>query len=328
MENNKLKKLGKYFTKGLLTGVLATALMAGTAGCSQPAGGNGDSDDQYEKTGPHQFVAVADICGEEHKCKVNGCTEHGYTHPAYMNVKGDFGGQRFVESDADWYSDNTKFTERYKDANKYIDCKVAELQKLWEDENTYSPLSTQIGTALKNFDKGVSLNQRITSHYDALAPVFASMAKTMKNVNGSIHPFNATYHKLAARAYNQSLGVYKNSTGYKSNMEMENMQENFFVDELDKAGLEYNELTDSHAKNLMNQYLSTIAYSTDTNQSIIKKVVELALVNESLYGLNDYAEKTNVSGQFFAPERSLDTFYTKIGDEYKSINYSLNDRTM
>lgn len=299
-------------------------------GCSNAAGGSEITNGGDPKV-EHKFVA--DICGEEHKCKVAGCTEHGYTHPAYMNITTDFGGQRFVESNADWFYDgqydkNTKFTDHYNAANQYINCKVAELQKLWEEANTNSPLSSQIGIALKDFDKGVSLNQRITSHYDALAPVFASMAKTMKNVNGNIHPFNATYHKLAARAYNQSLGDYKGSTGLKSNMEMQNMTDNFFVDELKMANLSYTQLTDQYAETLMKQYLSTIAANTNTEPELLKKVVELALVNESFYGLNDYARTINVSNQSLANERSLDTFYDKITYQYNSMNYSLNDRTM
>ena len=150
----------------------------------------------------------------------------------------------------------------------------------------------------------------------------------MKNVNGSIHPFNATYHKLAARAYNQSLSERATETDFLSNMEMQNLPENFFVDELNYAGLSYDELTDTYARTLMNQYLSTIAVNTDTDQALLKKVVELALVNESLYGLNDYANKARVSGQDFAYERSFNTFYSKIADKYNSMSYNLDDRTM
>lgn len=312
----KLKKLGKYFTKGLQAGVLATALIAGNVSCSQPAGGNdteftggnGGNGDQGDKE-----------------------PETGWKQPAYMNVTEEFGGQRFVAENAYWLRKDTRddlFADANADANQYIDGKVTELQKLWQETNTGSVLSDQINTALNNFNNGTSINENIENNYDALAPIFASMTKTMKSVSGSIHPFNATYHKLAAYAYNQSLSEYKNETTFQSNMEMRDMPENYFVDELNYSGLSYDELTDTHARTLMNQYLSTIAVNTNTDQALLKKVVELALVNESLYGLNDYADRTKVTKQDFAYQRSLFAFYDKIADKYNSMSYNLDDRTM
>lgn len=248
--------------------------------------------------------------------------ETGWKQPAYMNVTEEFGGQRFVAENAYWLRKDTRddlFADANADANQYINGKVTELQKLWQETNTGSVLSDQINTALNNFNNGTSINENIENNYDALAPVFASMTKTMKSVSGSIHPFNATYHKLAAYAYNQSLSEYKNETTFQSNMEMRDKPENYFVDELNYAGLSYDELTDTYARTLMNQYLSTIAVNTDTDQALLKKVVELALVNESLYGLNDYADRTKVTKQDFAYQRSLFAFYDKIADKYYEL---------
>lgn len=252
-----------------------------------------------------------------------GNQQNGWQQPAFY-INEEFGGQRFVESNADWFYDaqndkNTKYAAHYADANQYIDGKVTELQKLWQEKDTGSALSNQINTALASFNNGTSIGQNINNNYDALAPVFASMTRTMKDVNGSIHPFNATYHKLAAYAYNQSIGAYKNSIDFQSNKEMRNMPENYFVDELGYANLSYNELTDTYARTLMNQYLSTIAFNTNTDQTVLKKVVELALVNESLYGLNDYADRTKVTKQDFAYQRSLFAFYDKIADKYYEL---------
>lgn len=313
----KLKKLGKYFTKGLQAGVLATALIAGNVSCSQPAGGN-----DTEFTGGNGGNG--------------GNQQNGWQQPAYMNITEEFGGQRFVESNADWFYDtqndkNTKFTARYNDANQYIDGKVDELQKLWQETNTGSPLSDQINTALNNFNNGTSINENIENNYGALIPVFATMEETFLSDAQTFHAFNASYHKLAAYAYNQSLGAYKSSIDFQSNKEMRNLKENFFVDELNYAGLSYDELTDTYARTLMNQYLSTIAVNTDTDQALLKKVVELALVNESLYGLNDYANRTSVSNQDFTRERSYDRFYMRINDKINNMttmNYNQDDRTM
>ena len=47
----------------------------------------------------------------------------------------------------------------------------------------------------------------------------------------------------------------------------------------------------------MNNYLDTIADKTDTDIDVLKKIVQLALYNESLYGLNDHAVRANVDNQ-------------------------------
>lgn len=251
-----------------------------------------------------------------------------------MNVTEEFGGQRFVEENAMWglrNNRNTLFNDAYNSANQYIDGKVDELQKLWQETNTGSVLSDQINTALNNFNNGTSINENIENNYNALIPVFATMETTFLSDAQTFHAFNASYHKLAAHAYNQSLSERATETDFLANMEMQNLPENFFVDELNYAGLSYDELTDTYARTLMNQYLSTIAVNTDTDQALLKKVVELALVNESLYGLNDYANRARVSNQDFTHERLYDRFYMRINDKINNMttmSYNQDDRTM
>lgn len=301
--------------------------MVGTAGCSNAAGGSG-MDDQTKTE--HKYVA--DICGEEHKCKVAGCTEHGYTHPAYMNVTGDFEGQCFIESDADWYYDNdrnTKFTNHYNDANQYIDCKVAELNKLLQKKDTGSALSNQISIALNNFNNKTTISQNIDNNYNVLAPIFKAMRNSL-TANVDYNRFNVSYWQLAGDAYKNSFGKYVTNDSFTSLDELKNKPTNFFVQELPDAGLSYQSATNSQqATKRMNDYLSTIAYNTNTNVTVLKKVVELALYNESLYGLNDHAVAARANNQGLNNnQRTLMTFDSKITDISLYNIQNIDDRTM
>lgn len=319
MENNKLKKLDKYFTKGLLAGVLATALIAGNVSCSQPAGGN-----DTEFTGGNGGNGGNN----------DNEQETGWKQPAYMNVTEEFGGQRFVEEKTNWLNDKqgyTKFTAHCDDANQYIDGKVAELQELWQETNTGSALSDQINTALNNFNNGTSIDEKITNNYAALAPVFATLLKQydFNNENDLVnyYRFQASYHKLAANAYNKSLGHLENSPDNRvlTNKEMK-ISDNGFDYELKVAGLEYADLNIEKAKEIMYSTLTATVSNTRTNPDVLKKVVELALYNESLYGLNDLAKLDNVISCETLRERRY--FDNKITIEYTNVQNIDNDRTM
>ena len=318
MENNKLKKLDKYFTKGLLAGVLATALIAGNVSCSQPAGGN-----DTEFTGGNGGNGGNN----------DNEQETGWKQPAYMNVTEEFGGQRFVEEKTNWLYDNqgyTKFTAHCDDANQYIDGKVAELQKLWQETNTGSVLSDQINTALNNFNNGTSIDEKIDNNYNALATIFVNIEDNLSTSSSrDYHSFKASYHKLAANAYNKSLGHGENSQDSRvlTNQEMKNLPENYFIDELAMANLTYNELTVKKAQEIMNNSLAGIANKTTTDTALLKKVVELAMYNESLYGLADLARFDNIVS--LGTLRQFDIFDDKIYIERHSTKTQIiDDRTM
>lgn len=314
---DKLKKLGKYFTKGLQAGVLATALIAGNVSCSNSAGGSTVEDpivtsippkDNTESTWPSYYIKDKD-----------------------QNLT----GQRFVEDGAYWLdkgNKNQEFSTHYDDANQYIKDKVEELQKLWQEKNTPSTMTDEINTVLNGFNKGSSIAAKIDNNYDALTPVFAAMRKTIKNANGKFQPFTATYYSLAADAYKLSVSEYKNDTSqdFPAIYEMQNLPGRRFTDELEDAGgLSYADVT-ANAKTMMTNHLSTIARNTNTNAAVLKKIIELALYNESLYGLHDYAKQVGVSNQTFTEKRRIDVFADKVDEKYQSMstNYSLDDRTM
>lgn len=296
----------------LVVAFLATALIAGNASCS-----NSSDDSDNTVTNPSQW-------------------------PAYY-IDEEFGGQRFVDTE-DWYHDdvatkNQKFTARYKDAGQYLDSKVDELQKLWQEKNTGSALSNQIGTALSNFNQGTTIDEQIKGNYDTLAPVFAMMGDSLIEdvnvVSVDFHRFNVSYQKLAADAFNQSIGKYAlNETKkfFKTNTEIANTYGSVWDYELDYANLTYTEAADrDQAKARMNGYLTTLASQTNTDMTVLKKVVELALYNESLYGLNDFAVQCGVSNSGLNKiQRSLNTFDHKVDHATYSISdtQSLDDRMM
>lgn len=258
--------------------------------------------------------------------------ETGWKQPAYMNVTEEFGGQRFVEEKTNWLYDNqgyTKFTAHCDDADKYIDGKVAELQKLWQETNTGSALSDQINTALNNFNNGTSIDEKITNNYTALAPVFATIEDNLSNDMVNYYRYTASYDKLAANAYNKSLGHWENSPDNRvlTNKEMKNLPENFFVYELGKANLSYNELTVKKAQEIMNDSLMEVADKTTTDTAVLKKVVELAMYNESLYGLADLARFDNVVSR--GRLRTFTIFADMIGQERNNTKtHNIDDRTM
>lgn len=83
------------------------------------------------------------------------------------------------------------------------------------------------------------------------------------------------------------------------------------------------------AKNTMTKTLNDIATRTSTDSTVLKKVVELALYNESLYGLNDFARVCKVNHTSLLPERTLDTLFELTLEEKQNIRaQSIDDRTM
>ena len=281
MENNKLKKLGKYFTKGLLTGVLATALMAGTAGCIQPAGGNGT-----EFNGGNG--------GEQ--------TETGWTKPSYMNISAEFEGQQFLKLDngVRWANDqnrDTNFDTSYKNAQDFLKNKLAELQKTVNTSKTGS-LTNEINTLLNNYNTGTNISATIDNNFTALAPVMSKMENTLLNNNeDDFNKYRVSYYKLAHNAYQNSLGSLSKNTTFRVNQQMlsDIYPNNYFAGELSDTNLSYSELDVVKARTLMNDNLSKISNKTGTDLAVLKKVINLALYNESLYGLNDYAKTEKVS---------------------------------
>lgn len=308
MENNKLKKLGKYFTKGLLTGVLATALMAGTAGCSQPAGGN---------------VIEKDGSG-------NGGNGQN-TQPTYY-INEEFGGQRFVESNADWTSydinQDTEFETRYTNAKTFMNQKVNALNQDLQYES--STLGKKIKTMLNNFNKNQNIADNIDANNYAIAQVFAEFEKNLSTTT-KLNRYRATYHLLAANAYNESMGDWKNAKGFTTNKEITGADNSFFKLELKNAGnLNYDDLTadnNKKAKEIMNEELTSISLNTGINSAVLKKVVELALYNESLYGLHDFAKINDVNISNALSGRSFETLYDYTIDA-KDNTRSIDDRTM
>ena len=317
---DKLKKLGKYFTKGLQAGVLATALIAGNVSCSNAAGG--DSADDTFVTPPTPPIPPK---GDES------------TWPDYY-INTEFGGQRFTELTAKLSADNNRdasFNNYYTNAKKFMDAKVNELADL-ANQSDIGSFYSEIQTLLQNYSKADTIKTNIEKNYTALAPIF----KAMRNNLGSTQDrdcFSVSYYKLAADAFNQSLGDYSHGTSpqdFETNKEMVD-DYNTFRSEWQDAGLNsYADATDrKKAVDRMNNYLNTIHNNTYVDTAVLKKVVELALYNESLYGLNDQAVKAGVnvySQDLNSTERSFLNFRNKISNVTYSLanTQNLDDRTM
>lgn len=314
MENNKLKKLGKYFTKGLQAGVLATALIAGNASCSQPSGDSG-----YE---------IDDNQGQQ-----GGNQQNQGQQPAYY-IDEALGGQRFAEEGAIWQSNKgpQQFSSHYADAKKFIAGKVTELSAMIKGQ-TSNDLYRAINQALVQYNNNLAIDKNITNNYNALAPIFARFEKTttIDTDDTKLFQYRTSYQVLAAKAYNESLGHAKNKSWVPTNSEIKISGANdFFNEELVYANLSYEELTannNQRAKSIMNSTLAEIANETGTNSAVLKKVVELALYNESLYGLHDLGLGDVGDFTTSLEQRTLTNFYMKIIDT-KTSTQSIDDRTM
>lgn len=304
MENVKLKKLGKYFTKGLQAGVLATAVIAGVA-CKQPTGGNNEKDEP---------IIVGPVNPDDKENGGSGNTQPETGYPAYY-IDEEFAGQRFVASDfRGWYFDeqdvkDQEFKQRYQEAKKFMDDKTAELGKMVAGQQS-NPLYKEIDTVLKKFNQernelpngtvftgGIGYN--VVGNYSALAPVFARFNQVFIERGEATddyrdyYRYDASYMKLAHYAYNNSLGTANGSPLLKSNQEMANSPESYFAHKLADANFTYDELTVNKAKAVMRESLTAVAAATNTNAAVLRKVVDLALYNESMYGLHYVAENTD-----------------------------------
>ena len=307
---DKLKKLGKYFTKGLQAGVLASALIAGNVSCSNSAGG-----DSIDFNGGY-------VSDDDQTSK----------WPSYY-INTEFGGQRFVNTDEDWFYDSQdvklpKFNERYNNADQFINEKVADLQKLWPGKSAGSDLENKIYNVLSDyFNQGTSISFRIHNSYNAIARIFAITDEQSINNPTEYNTFKAAYHKLAADAYTKSVGQYVNNINEFPTLT--ETQSATFADELkyvENGKYNSNTFTFEQARATMKKSLTTIATRNNANSELLNKFVELALYNESLYGLNDftYRVEVNVSGVETRPRS-----YSRLEEMIiPQMSISLDDRTM
>lgn len=309
---DKLKKLGKYFTKGLQAGVLATALIAGNVSCSNSAGGSTVENPIVTPTPPKDNTES--------------------TWPSYY-INTEFGGQRFVDYNLDANTFNkTKFDDSYTIAREFMATKVKELSNDIAGQ-TYIPMYRKIDAALKAMNNGNNIADNITNNYEALATVFADFEKNQfKNYNeAEIYDYKTSYYKLADEAYNQSLTklyAHQESQSFPANMDM-NKDSGYFVNTLSKANYTYDTLTVAEAKKCMKNTLNDIANQNGVDSNVLKKFVELALYNESLYGLNDFAKARAINTTLRA--RKVSDFDTAIGDakdNIQSLSYEDNGMTM
>lgn len=245
--------------------------------------------------------------------------------------QGEFGGAQFVGPNENWTYDcitpNTEFDKHYANAITAMDNKVAELQRMVNSQTTI-PLYEEIDTALKKCNQSTNIADNITANYIAIAPVFLTMEDSLDD-NKDFHKFRASYYRLVQNAYNNSRGGYSLTT-CKTNSEIEDPYYNsFFTSELAYTDLSANDLTNSRAETEIKNLLEKIAQKTKTSPAVLKKIIGLSLYNESLYGLNDFAQKCNVQGKNLNnEERSLSLFKEYIKNAAYSLQ-NLNDgRTM
>jgi len=328
------KKLGKYFTKGLQAGVLATALMLGTAGCGNNAGGS-TVEEEYTPTPTPTPTRPGECTGDHFQYKYE-----------------ELGGVQFVGDNEDWdrtYIDiDETFDNHYDKAMQFMYQKIADLQQDLNKVDTNNPLYKLIDIALKKdpakdeeYTEG-HITTVINNNYENLAPVFAHFQKQYLNGNGNPYDqvagmkynrFNACYHLLAKEAFNKSIGTVSRET-FETNQEY-NKADSFFDAELADANLYYTTqtFTKDIAKEYMEESLQDIAGETATDKKILKKVVELALYNESLYGLHDFAKvefkaRGKEFDRYWQYQRDRSVFDDAIDKEFFNTRNIIDDRTM
>ncbi|MDE7292113.1 MAG: hypothetical protein K2N58_08725 [Treponemataceae bacterium] len=214
----------------------------------------------------------------------------------------ELGGQQFVDPNKPWIGGEimeTYYTDSYKNAQKFMAKKVTELSQEIAGQ-THIPLYQEIDTALKKFNTGDNIRDNITNNYTALAPVFADIENNqLLNSYDSKqwYDYKCSYYKLAHYAYNQPLGNFKYETSllFPANNEMANDNYSLFVQLLGYANYDYDTLTVPEAKRCINNTLNEVANNNGVDSTVLKKLMELALYNESLYGVNDLAKSANLN---------------------------------
>ncbi len=296
------KKLGKYFTKGLQAGVLATALITGLTGCPSPTGNTAIEDDWHD-TGD-------DTNKDKDKDKGDITT----AFPDYY-VTGDYLGQRFIETDADGANHELitkRFDSAFTNAKKYMSQKVAELQKDLHDKVTPDQIESNdfyktLDAALKKSTNDQQyIGDNVKNNSENFAQYFAVMGKPLLEDHITVEEYNRyklSYYQLSHAAYNRSLGgganTYYGDDFPSNNGNMEDNGYSFLSSKLAGANISYQDLVNPEAENyvnkLMDRSLAIVAHETSADQGLLKKAVELALYNESLYGLHDLAIQCGIN---------------------------------
>ena len=224
-----------------------------------------------------------------------------WQQPDYY-IDEELGGQQFVDPNKPWRNGTPMleyFNDSYANAQKFMAKKVTELSQEIAGQ-THIPLYQEIDTALKKFNTGDNIKDNITNNYTALAPVFADIEdKQLLEIydNKEWNDYKCSYYKLAHYAYNQSLCdcKYETSLRYPANNEMANDNYSLFVQLLGYANYDYDTLTVPEAKRCINNTLNEVANNNGVDSTVLKKFMELALYNESLYGVNDLAKSANLN---------------------------------
>ncbi len=285
MENQKLKKLGKYFTKGLQAGVLATALMLGTAGCGNNAGGS-TVEEEYHPTPDKDHTqeetkTLKDMTADEIR--------------AQYNIS-DYSGIAFAPDNIDFArtDDQAKGPQLYNDAKIIMDKMVAELQNDLDNEyeNEYIALMKQNLANSRNQNNNTTyVGDDVKNNYEAYANIMYPLRDSLVD-DKDFFAFNACYEYLAVDAYKKSLGNYKNSKDFDTDL----TKSSIFDSHLSRTDLTYDAMNGDFVRDKMDNLLSTIGETTNVNPALIKKTIELALYNESLHGLHDTAAKVGNIG--------------------------------
>ena len=258
MDKKLLKKLGNYFSKGVKVGALTTALLMGT-GCDPLTKDNQET---------HQEI------------------DYDQNLQSYIFLR-----HRFVEEGAKISyedSDKTKlaFANRhFNDATAYMRDKIADLQRqIYENEpngNFLQPICDEIfkdkdGNPDDGIEKFVTIDQILgLSDFKYSNLLAATIAKSEEEY----YDFQPCYELLALRAYNDSLGYLKDSDKLPLNKEKSGM----IVD------LRYSGLTPNYnlIEDRLNQMLQNAADNTGVSVQTLQDVVNLSLLNASLWGARD-----------------------------------------
>lgn len=294
MEN----KLGNYFTKGLQAGVLATALIAGNVSCSQPSGGS-----EIDGPTPPDEPTV---------------TSWGYNDNNFSGFNG------FVEYGKHYYDSTADFTTDYNAATTNMGNELTELNKLIaEQSGKYNYNYDAITKQLSTYNTGNNISERIENNYKAVGPVINQL---LTKVNDDVYnKYYVYYYALAHEAYKKSLSNNSQSLDFQVNQEMHKDSGTFFAQKLHLAKCDYDTVTQNSGTGMMDR-LTEIAQATKIDETVLKKIIELALYNESLYGLNDLAYgEVSISG-LKATQHSINDIKDYTNTQSKTIN--MDDRTM
>ena len=285
--NNKLKKIGNYFNKGVKIGMLSAALAMGAVGCKA----------NVDEPG-YDYV-------EETPLETYYFARHRFASENTVN--------EVVDQDLDKKEKIAWSNKHFNEIKDYMLPKVEDFMAKVERENggdnflrticrknfTYSNGDYGYKGFSGKLDQDIQFNNHVYSEIlGAIGAKFTTAIANQENRelvdDRDYDNFKAIYDILALRSYNDSLGDMQNNASYPFNGERSNI-EAAVVNNKSSQDYTANPQDMRNVEDTLKKALQLVSTNTGVSLQTLTDAVNLSLLNASIWGARDYiADKTNI----------------------------------